>query len=179
MYRVIFKGDMEDMFLDHSEGAQLHEDLANGKLEGFINLKGNLIEVKSIKAILPNATDPDSFSAKEKGNAHIYQAEVEFDMWRAKRLAMSPFGRAQDTSFFNFLCRTIRGRPLTEEEIPVVRIAQEQWFDEHPDFHNANPICYFKKEELTMPERHKDRMTPMKDLLLENALNFAYRHLTI
>lgn len=178
MYRVVFKGDMEDMFLDNQEGRQLHDDLENNRLEGFINLKGSLVEVKSIKAILPNSSDPDSKESKEKGNEHIYNQNLEFDMWRAKRLSMSPFARAQDTSFFNFLCRTIRGRPLTEEEIPEVRVAQEQWFTDHPDFHNANPICYFKKEELTIPNEPKG-MTPMKDLLLQNALDFAYRHLTI
>lgn len=179
MYRVIFKGGMEDMYLDYTEGKQLHDDLANNRLDGFINLKGVLVEAKSIKAILPNATDPDSRDSKQKGSDFIYNETIKFDKWRAERLAMSPVVRAQDVSFFNFLCRTIRGRPLTAEEIPEVRMAQEQWFTDHPDFHNANPICYFKKEELAFPEHHKDRMTPLKDLLLENALNFAYRHLTI
>lgn len=179
MYCVKFKGGMEDMFLDHTEGKQLHDDLANNRLDGFINLKGSLVEVKSIKAIIPNASDPDSSTQKQSGSDYIHQQSIEFDMWRAKRLAMSPVVRAEDVSFFNFLCRTIRGRPLTAEEIPEVRLAQEEWFTTHPDFHNANPICYFKKAELTMPERHKDAAVPMKDLLLENALNLAYRHLTV
>lgn len=178
MYRVIFKGDMEDMFLDHSEGAQLHDDLANNKLEGYINLKGNLVQASSIKAVLPNAIDPDSTESRQKGSDHIYQQNLQFDMWRAKRLALSPKERAQSITFFNFLCKTIRGRPLTEEEIPEVQAAQEQWYIDHPDFHNANPICYFKKEELQLPTDDKN-ITPISNLLLQNALDLAYRHLTV
>lgn len=181
MYRIIFKGDMENMYLDESEGRQLAEDISRGNLSGYLKLKGSVVASASIKAVQPYFSDPDSGKLKERHMEKIAQDEREWQDWKKRRLALSPEDRAQTVGFMNLMCQVIRGRALTADEIPKVKLAQKKWFEEHPDFHSANPICYFTKNEISklQPIVRPVEGKPMRvgNLLAVSALKFADRHL--
>lgn len=175
MYKVIFKGSVEPVVISMAAGDQLKAKLDRGDTTGYIDVAGSYVQVNTIKAVVPN-DDSDTQGRREELTEQIAQADAEFKAWRQSRLKMSAKERAQSVAFFNYLCQALRGRPLTNKEKDDVRSAQEKWFTEHPDFHAANPVCYFSKDELSMEEEH----LPMKGVLRLakiNALNYAERHL--
>ncbi len=175
-YKVIFKGDMEPIYLGAVEGKTLMDDLERGIVKGMINLKGNLISVGSVKAVVPNTSDPDSQDKKSEFTEMVYKENKNFKEWRAKRLTMTPKNRAQSTSFMNYLSQALRGRSLTDNEIVEVRQKQERFFETHPDFHSANPTCYFSKKDLLLEDDFLPMVT-FKNLQKKNALQFAALHL--
>lgn len=174
MYRVIFKGELNDVYLSFSEGDKLRRDLEEGTLEGYITLKGNTISTGAIKAIVL-----ESSKEKEDHMANIDEIGREFEEWKRRRLKLTPKERAQSTAFFDYLSQAFRGRPLTEDEKNDVKIAQEQWFTEHPDFPRANPICYFDKDEISKlaykTYKRLGSTQSLKDLLPANAALLAER----
>lgn len=177
MYKIIFTGGLEDVYVETAKGMELSQDFKNGTMPDRIEINGMIVSSKSIKAIVPGIINPD---APKGGFEYIADEKAEFTKWRQKRLALSPKDRAKDVSMFNFLSQALRGRNLTDEEVPKVQEAQEKWFENHLDWHNANPVCYFKKKELPIYKANKgDKMTHMKDYMAQNALELVERHLML
>jgi hypothetical protein len=109
MYKVIFKGDMEPIYLSYSEGEKLTRDLENGSLSGMITLKGNLITVGSIKAVLPNQSDPDSNDRKNHGTDIIERVNREDRQWRHAQLALPVSERAKNLNLARMVWRAHTG----------------------------------------------------------------------
>ncbi len=176
MYKIVFKGDLEPIYLNVHEGMKLADDLKNDALEEFVTLKGSTIATSSIKAILPIIEDE-----KTETMDKISEINSDWELWKKKRLALSPKDRAQSTSFMNLLCQALRGRPLTELEVKDVQFSQQVWFEQHPDFHTANPICYFSREEISRCQAGLENLggpLTIADALKVNVLNLAERILT-
>lgn len=178
-FKVILKGNEDPIFLDFHEGLKLIEDMKAGRVTGMISLKGTLLSVSSIKMVVP---EEDVSAAQLDAAERRATEEREWQDWKRSRRALSPKERAKDTSFFNFISQGLRGRPLSKEEIPLVREAQEKYFIDFPDAHNANPTCYFTHEDVSRASARlpiSEMKTPsMKDRLSQYVLDLAERHLT-
>lgn len=178
-FKIVLKGEEDPIIIDYKEGMQLAEDIRNKKVTGLIKVAGQYITVGSIKAILPiqDVTAASIDLAERRA-----QEDYAWRMWKTERLAMSPKLRAHSTAFMDLMCQGIRGRRLTEEEKVEVRAAQEKYFEEHPEAHNANPRCYFTELDISHAKAglpNNDKMPPsMKDRMATYVLNFAERHLT-
>lgn len=176
MYKVIFKGDLEPIYLSPVEGKQLMDDLKAGKLQGFIELNGQMVDSKSIKAVIPDQVDPDSQEKKSEFTEMVHEENRKFREWRAERLKMSPEKRAESTSFMNYMSQALRGRTLNHREVLEVREKQKEFFESHPDFHTANPTCFFTKQDLAVEDENLPMM-PIKTALKIQALKYAELHL--
>ncbi len=180
-YKIVFSGKIEDEYVNDSEGIFLAEMFKSRGFPERVEINGNVYEAKSIKAVISGASNPDDAERKNRGMEIIEESNVDFKKFRGESLKKTPKERAQSIAMMNMICQALRGRPLTEEEKVDVRAAQEKWFTEHPDFHTANPTCYFSKEDMarakaTIRERPGEA-TQIKDLLARNILNLMERHL--
>src|SRR5580693_2284545 len=111
MYKVIFKGDMEPIYLSYSEGEKLSRDLESGAVSGMITLKGNLITVSSIKAVLPNQSDPDSNDRRNHGIDIIDRINREYRQWRSSELSKPTTERAKNLNLARMVWRAHTGSP--------------------------------------------------------------------
>lgn len=143
MYKVIFKGDMEPIYLSYSEGEKLSRDLESGTVSGMITLKGNLITVSSIKAVLPNQSDPDSSDRRSHGIDIIDRINREYRQWRSSELAKPTAERAKNLNLARMVWRAHTG---SADISPIIQawIIDLQWayLENNPTLVYANPICY-------------------------------------
>lgn len=179
-YKIIFKGGVDDIYVSDEKGAILLAAKQAGELDGDIVINDSLYDAKSIKAIISKVNDPDNPSTKQEWSDWVSQDNNEFRHFHNEQLKLSPKERAQNTFFMDLMSQAIRGRSLTELEKKDVRFAQERWFETHLDFHTANPVCYFKREEINRIEKRRNASKPIsiKEALSTNALLFAERHLS-
>lgn len=176
-YKIVFKGGLEPIYVDDDRGANLMTKKQNGELDGDVSINGSLYDSKSIKAILQGESDPDSNEKKNEFTEMIEAENRSFKEWRRQRLLMPPKERAESVSFMNYMSQALRGRPLTHNEIQEVKQKQEEFFTEHPDFHTANPTCFFQKNDLILEGEENLPMLPIQSALKLNALKYAERHL--
>lgn len=176
-YRIVLSGKFEDIYVEDGRGAGIAVDFENGSMPPIIDINGQKISSKLIRAVIPNVGNPDSEDAKERGMAMVGRVNREFAEWRRKRLRLSPKERAQSTAFMDMLSTSIRHRRLTEEEKQEVIAAQEKWFEAHPDFHTANPSCFFSREQIQKIQTTKGDMVSLSEVMSVNSLNYAEKHL--
>ncbi len=178
-FKVVLKGIEDPIYLDFTEGFKLMDDMKTGRISGMITLKGTLLSVGSIKMIVP---EEDTSLAMLDQAAKRAKEEKEWQEWKQMRKSLSPKERAQSTMFFNLISQGLRGYPLSTEEIPLVQAAQEKYFIEFPDAHDANPTCYFTSEDISRAQAklpHDERKaTHIMDLFPQYVLDHAERHLT-
>lgn len=171
MFRVIFKGDMEDIYLTDAEGTQLMQDIENNTLQGFIRLSGRVVDAKSIKAVMPQSSDPDSSVDKDRGMEIIRESIVMFDSFKQDFLNMPVDMRCKEVGLADMLSVALRGRRLTDEEKEEVAKRQRVFYEEHPDYAFANPICY--KDLLFAKIPTEGAMIHVRDVVSQNALLFT------
>lgn len=166
---------MEDVFIEDAEGRQLAYDLEQGTLKGYINLQGTLVDSKSIKAIIPNAGDPDRNVMKDRVAQEREEAERQFRIDRQSRWDMPPHVRAQNVKVAELMSVAVQDRHLTPEEIVEVIACQEKFFTDNPEYATANPICYkhvFKemRQEKTTKSLRDQGMRHIADVLPLNVM---------
>lgn len=168
---------MEPLYLTSMEGQQLMDDLKRGAVKGMIELNGNLISVGSIKAIQPDAGDPDRSSMKHDFQAMMDEIEQDTQKRKAQLLALSPKDRAQNIGLARVMWRAIKGRDLEGEEKAAVIAAQERFFEKNPNWGEANPSCYLSKHDIT--ERtmmvKRGEMVTIEDAMAVSVTQFAER----
>jgi hypothetical protein len=158
-YKIVFKGDIEPAYISDAKGAILAAKWQSDSIRGRIDIDGMLVEAASIKAIIPNASDPNQAERKRRGIEDLERMNGDFRAYRQRRLDLQPRERAQSVAMMNMVSQALRGRPLSEDEIPKVREAQERFFVAHPTFHVASPTCFFTKDELSKAIQQKDADT--------------------
>lgn len=142
MYKIVFKGQVGEEFVDTLEGQELSEAWEENRLPNKVKINGNLYESSSIKAVISGFTNPDK---SEKGEE---VKKMMRDMWSEHRelqteaLALSPEKRAQRTGLAEMLYTNLCGRPMSDEIKKEVIAHQTKFFEEHPDFSIAKPTCY-------------------------------------
>lgn len=178
MFRIIFKGDVEDIYLDNFEGAKLMNDLQAGKISGHVNLGGSLVNAGSIKAVLPGSKNPDMNQKLEDASERLAENEREYAARKKYLLSLPPAERAKNTSLASLVWYAVFGRKLTEDERKGVITCQRSFFERNPLYAEANPKCYLRKTNLTVRAAKVAASAPapqLKDVLPVSILGFVER----
>ena len=145
MHKVLFKGDIEPIFLPFHEGEKLMRDLEHGALSGMITLKGQLVTVSSIKGVIPNQSDPDSSDRKNAGTDVIDKINREYRQWRREQLRLPASVRANNLNVPRIVWRAHTGDANIPIDIQAQIIQlQTEYLTANPTLVYANPICYKK-----------------------------------
>lgn len=170
MYKILFKGSIEEELVETTEGVQLMQLWENNALPEKIQINGSVYDSKSIKAIIANvaSTDGKKLAMKEMMDESVYQHHQLVQ----KRWAMIPKERAQHVGIANMIMMAFRKRKLTPEETQEVITLQEKFFEEHPTYAWANPIVY-KHVIGEQPTSKTGFAVKMSDLFPNHALRTA------
>lgn len=170
MYKIIFKGQMGEEFVETFQGKQLSDDWKNGALPSKVEINGNLYESSSIKAIVSGFNSPDHTDQNAEHLKMIDDMWHEFNQARAYKMTLSLEKRAEDTSLAEMLFAAY-GVPFPRETVVA---AQLKSFQEFPHFAQAKPTYY--KHLLGHVPSHKDgEAMGMNELIPLAALNLAER----
>lgn len=177
-YRIIFKGGVEDMFVSDTRGIALSEAWEQGHLPHVINIDGALLESKTIKAIIPGVKNPDTTKEKDRNMEDLREMEDEYRESKRKKLSLSPQQRAQSTSLASMFFYGVCGRKMTKEERDEVILCQEKFFQEHPNYAEASPICYRHVIDRVPKEPKLGAAKHISDILRGSAIALAQKQVS-
>ena len=168
-YKIVFKGDLEPMYVDTAKGENLQRVLDAGT-RGILKIDDIRIDASSIKAVIPGLSDPDNQSAKEHFMEKMEHDLREWGVERNRKMSQSPQKRAEDVQVARLVSYAVSGtfdvpQGLTER--------QQKFFGEHPDQTIASPTCYKDLLEEKLPP--KSDMPTMKQVVREAAMRAADR----
>jgi hypothetical protein len=171
MYKVIFKGQVPEEFVDTVQGEELMQDWEHSRLPAKVKINGNLYESSAIKAVISGFQNPDKSDKSEENKKMMRDMWREYEDEKASALRLSLEKRAERTGLAEILYTQLTDRPMDEETRKEVVAAQLTFFKEHPDFSIAKPSCYkhIFKDFKRAPMYHISNHTAVA------ALNFAER----
>ena len=85
-FRIIFRGDIEDVYVDNIRGAALAGKWGIGDLGDKVEINGNLYDSSSIKAILSKAIDPDREKKKDVSREETEELRKHLETYEQKRI---------------------------------------------------------------------------------------------
>lgn len=141
-YRILFKGNLQEIEVSDDRGRVLAQSLENGTLEGMVNIDGSLYDSKSIKAVVQGRADAERTQEKIDNMREIQDMENSFQREKRRVLGLSPKERAKRLNIANLLARGIMQRELSEKEQSEIIDLQEKYFEQHPNHAEANPTVY-------------------------------------
>lgn len=142
MYKVIFKGDIPDIYIDMARGSQLADDFENGMLPERVSIEGTIVDSKSIKAVISNVGDPERKEKKDDFMEMVDKINKNHRDMKRTLLNTPIEERAKRLEIAEMLSIGIRGRKLAENEREAIVERQTAWLEENPEWSEANPICY-------------------------------------
>lgn len=176
-FRILFKGQVPDEFVEDSVGARMSQMWENGALTGRIRINDNLYEAGAIKAILSDYQNPDTDKRKRDNMQELDRMAREFNELDSNLLALPPEKRAKtaaNLAFADLMFVAMKGRKMTKEDEAVVVEKSTEWLTSHPDFSLAAPTCYIPKKEIVKPRQSK-HMPHISEGLQAWAAGFAMR----
>lgn len=141
-YRIIFKGQIPEEFVEETVGRNLSDAWERNSLPSKVNINGNLYESNSIKAILSGFNNPDGGDKKEEMAEMIREVQREHREGIGQLLALSPEKRAQNTGIAELVFRSQTNAPMSETVRQQIIERQASFFEENPTWAHANPACY-------------------------------------
>lgn len=150
MYKIIFKGQIGDEFVDSFEGLGLATDWKNGSLPSKVEINGNLYESSSIKAVISGFENPE----KNDATKDIAAMWSGFNNWADKAVALSPEQKAENTELAELTYVSMAGVQMPPELRPKIIARQLAFFKENPNYVYAKPTCY--RDLLPSPMRPKE-----------------------
>lgn len=168
-YKIIFKGQIGDEFVDDSRGRRLADDWEAGKLTGRVRINDNLYEASAIKAVMSGFNTPDNSDKNEQFRRETEEMWNSFNKARDYKMSLSLEERAKDTELARCLFAAY-GVPFPEKEVIA---AQLKSLKEFPNFAVAKPTYY--KHLLGVFPAGKAEYKSMKELIPLAALNLAER----
>ncbi len=141
-YRIIFKGQVEDEFVDESTGRSLSDDWESGRIASKVKINGNLYESSSIKAVISGFNNPDHTDHKDRMGKMISDIKYEHARGVEAILKLSPEARAKRTGLAEILYTSLAHAPMPQDVKEKVIARQETFFKENPDWAFAKATCY-------------------------------------
>lgn len=172
-YKILFKGQIPEEFVEDSRGERLAEDWQANRLVGKININDNVYDASSIKAVVKGFRNPDREQKNEEYMKEIVGIRRESEEYFASKQKLPPEVRSQDTGLAEVLYVASTGKQMPEEVKEQVRARQLAFFKEHDYFAEAKPTCY--RDLIPVRAVKKGAATSIMDLLQINTLHFAER----
>lgn len=161
------------MFVADDRGEALAVAWENAQLPPVLNIDGSLIESKLIKAIIPGFKNPDTSKEKDQNMVDLAEMNHNYQVEKLRKIKLSPKERAQSTALADILFTGVAGRKMTDEERDQVILAQEKFFEEHENWAEANPTCYWKLIERIPKDAHRSAARPINDVMRSVAISIV------
>lgn len=168
-YRIVFKGDLPDEYVDEGTGRKMADAWEQGTLSGRVSVNGNLYEVSAIKAIMSGFANPDTSSRHQTNTDEVRKIWDDFNQDKNRRLALTPEKRAQETGLAEMLFGAYKTTFPREEVIKL----QQKFFETHPNFAQAKPTIYKHLLKTPIMGRGKETAVHVADLTVMAALSLA------
>lgn len=173
-YRIVFKGQIGDEFVDDYTGRQLAKDFESNTFPERISINGNVYDAKSVKAVMSGFASPDTNDRNEATKKMIRDMQDEADAIKQKKLAQPPEVRCKNTGMAEVIYMGMSGKRVPPDVMQKIIERQHQFFKENPDWAEANPKCY--RDLIPRALLIKPTAAPsMAELLQHNVLMFAER----
>lgn len=181
-YKVVFKGNLPDEFVEDYKGRSLAEAWEQDKIKGRIRINENIYDGSSIKAIVSGFQNPDSDTKHEDNKNMMRKVWDEYRDEQSKALKLFPEVRAKNTGMAEIAYLSQTGTRMPEEIREKVMEAQAKFFNEHRDWSLAHPSCYrhLIKGNVMSPEYHVSNFLPSTGLgLVERVMSNAIGQSTV